>query len=172
MEPYVGQIQAFGFNFAPKGWAVCDGQLLPISQNTALYSLLGTTYGGDGKTTFALPDLRGRSILGHGHAPGLSQFVLGQEAGKETETLTTSNMPAHNHMVTATDSDADSDEASNGSHLGTAGANIYASSGAGTVHLAADSTTQTGANAAFNIRDPFLGVNYCIAIYGSFPPRS
>ncbi len=171
MEPYIGQIQAFGFNFAPRGWALCQGQLMPIAQNTALFSLLGTTYGGDGRSTFGLPDLRGRSAVGHGHGPGLSQFILGQQAGSETTTLSASNLPVHNHQLTATDSDANSDEASNGARLGTAGASIYATGGSGTVHLAADSTTQAGSNVPFNNRDPFLVMNYCIALEGIYPPR-
>lgn len=172
MEPYVGQIQAFGFNFAPRNWAFCNGQLLPITQNTALFSLLGTTYGGDGRTTFGLPDLRGRSAVGQGHGPGLAQFMLGQFSGSETVSLQLANMPAHNHAVTATDSDATSDEASAGARLGTAGASIYASGGTGTVQLAPDSTSQVGSNVPANNRDPYLALNYCIALYGVYPPRS
>ena len=151
---------------------MCQGQLLSIAENTALFSLIGTTYGGDGRTTFGLPDLRGRSAVGQGHGPGLSQFMLGQFSGSETVSIQLTNMPAHNHAVTATDSDATSDEASTGARLGTAGANIYASAGTGTVHLAADSTTQVGSNAPVNNRDPFLALNYCIALYGIYPPRS
>ncbi len=99
MEPYIGQIQAFGFNFAPVGWAQCNGQLLPIAQYQALFSLLGTTYGGDGQTTFALPDLRGRSIVHYGSGPGLSPVQLGQNGGHETVTLTINQLPSHNHAV-------------------------------------------------------------------------
>ncbi|MBX2929632.1 MAG: phage tail protein [Saprospiraceae bacterium] len=172
MEPFIGQIQAFGFNFAPRGWALCQGQLMSIAQNSALFSLLGTMYGGDGRTTFGLPDLRGRSIVGFGQGPGLSPITQGEKGGAETVTLLTSNMPVHNHMVTATDSDANSDEAGNGARLGTAGANIYASGGSATVHLAADSTTPAGGNVPFNNRDPYLGLNYCIALEGIFPSRS
>lgn len=172
MEPFVGQIQAFGFNYPPQGWALCQGQLMSIAGNDALFSLLGTTYGGDGRTTFGLPDLRGRSIVCMGQGPGLSNITIGQRGGAETATLTTANMPAHNHQVTATDSDANSDEASNGARLGTAGANIYASGGSGTVHLAADSTTQTGGNQSFPIRSPYLCMNYCIALYGIYPSRN
>lgn len=172
MEPLLGQIQAFGFNFAPQGWALCQGQLLSISQNSALFSLLGTTYGGDGINTFGLPNLSGRSIVGMGQGPGLSNMVIGQNGGTETVTLNTANLPAHNHMVTATDSDAGSDEASAGARLGTAGANIYASGGAGTVHLAADSTTPTGGNQPFSNRSPYLCMNYCIATVGIYPSRS
>lgn len=172
MEPFLGQIQAFGFNFAPRGWLFCQGQLLPINQNQALFSLLGTMYGGDGRTTFALPDLRGRSIVGFGQGNGLSNLNIGQAGGSETVTLLTANLPAHNHALTATDSDANSDEASSGARLGTAGVSIYASGGTGSVVLAADSTTQTGGGQPFNNRSPYLGINYCIAIQGIFPSRS
>ena len=99
MEPLLGQIIMFGGNFAPRGWAFCDGQLLPIAQNTALSSILGTTYGGDGRTTFGLPDLRGRVPMGGGHGPGLSPRSLGQKGGNETTTLTVSNLPPHNHSA-------------------------------------------------------------------------
>ncbi len=97
-DPFIGQIQTFGFNFAPRGWARCDGQLLPISSNSALFSLLGTTYGGDGRTTFGLPDLRGRAALHQGQGPGLSNRNLGQRAGAENTTLTVNQMPSHNHV--------------------------------------------------------------------------
>lgn len=172
MEPFLGQIQAFGFQFAPQGWALCQGQLLPISQYDALFSLLGTTYGGDGRTTFALPDLRGRAPVGQGQGPGLSNIQIGQIGGTETVTLGVANLPAHSHAVTATDSDATSDEASTGARLGTAGANIYASGGSGTVVLAADSTTQTGGNQPLNNQDPYMTINYCIALVGIYPSRN
>src|SRR3984893_4324338 len=100
-EPFLGQIMLVGFNFAPQGWAFCNGQLLSISQNTALFSLLGTTYGGNGTTNFALPDLRGRAAVGFGQGPGLSNYDLGQSTGSEMVTLTVGQMPAHNHLVAA-----------------------------------------------------------------------
>ena len=99
-EPFVGQIQIFGFNFAPKGWAFCNGQTMSIAQNTALFSLLGTTYGGNGQTTFALPNLQSRVPIHFGQGPGLSPYALGQESGTENETLNVTNLPAHNHTVT------------------------------------------------------------------------
>ncbi len=102
MEPFIGQIQLFGFGWAPQGWATCDGQLLSISSNTALFSLLGTTYGGDGRTTFALPDLRGRVPLHQGQGPGLSSYVLGEVLGQESVTLTTQQMPSHTHGIQGT----------------------------------------------------------------------
>ena len=101
-EPFIGQIQPFAFNFAPRNWALCDGQLLPISQNTALFSLIGTTYGGDGRTTFGLPDLRGRVPIHQGHGPGLSSYVIGQTGGSATNTLTQAQMPSHTHTATPT----------------------------------------------------------------------
>src|SRR5208337_4491565 len=101
MNPFLGQITLFPFNFAPHGWALCEGQLLPISQNTALFSVLGTTYGGNGQTDFALPDLRGRVVMSFGQGPGLSPYVQGQVGGAETQTLTTQQMPSHSHNVGA-----------------------------------------------------------------------
>src|SRR5216117_169121 len=100
MEPFIGQIQAFGFSFAPRGWATCSGQILSIAQNTALFSLLGTTYGGNGQTTFALPDLRGRAMIGPGQGPALSSHVLGEVGGTESTTLNPNQMPAHTHTAT------------------------------------------------------------------------
>src|SRR5215211_4319727 len=99
-EPFIGQIMLVPYNFAPRGWAFCAGQILPIAQNTALFSLLGTTFGGNGQTTFALPDLRGRAPIGQGQGPGLSNISLGEAAGTETVTLLSTNMPAHSHTVT------------------------------------------------------------------------
>src|SRR5439155_18983562 len=107
-EPFLGEIRLFGFNFAPRGWAFCQGQLLPIAQNTALFSLLGTTYGGNGQTTFALPDLRGRVAVGFGQGPGLSNIDLGQVSGAETATLTQAQMPAHGHLASVSQAAASS----------------------------------------------------------------
>src|SRR3712207_3315813 len=105
-EPFIGEIRMVGFNFAPRGWATCDGQLLSIAQNTALFSLLGTTYGGNGQTTFALPDLRGRAALHQGQGPGLTNRVIGEASGTETVTLTTNQMPSHSHGVNANSGEA------------------------------------------------------------------
>src|SRR4029078_3691845 len=107
MDPFVAEIRIFPFNFAPKGWAFCDGQLLPLSQNTALFSLLGTTYGGDGKSTFALPDLQGRSAMHPGQGPGLSLHDLGESGGSETVTLLESEIPSHSHQMRAASTAAD-----------------------------------------------------------------
>lgn len=172
MDPFIGQIQIFGFNFPPQGWSFCNGQLLAISQNTALFSLLGTVYGGDGRTTFGLPDFRGRAPIHPGQGPGLSSITQGQKSGIENVTLVTSNLPAHNHAVRATNSDATSDEPLPGSRLGVSNANVYAASGTSNVNLAVDSTTSTGNNTSFNIRNPYIGVYYSIALFGIFPSRN
>ncbi|GJM36513.1 MAG: microcystin dependent protein [Saprospiraceae bacterium] len=172
MTPFVGQIQPFGFNFPPRGWAFCDGALLSISQWSALFSLLGTTFGGDGRTTFGLPDLRGRSIVHVGSGPGLSHISWGEKSGRESVTLITANMPSHQHAVTATTNDATLDEAASGARFGTAGTPVYSATGTGTVPLAADSTTKVGGGQSFNNRNPFLGIYVCIAMEGVYPSRS
>jgi microcystin-dependent protein len=172
MEPFLGQIQPFGFNFPTRGWAFCDGQLLSIAANSALFSLLGTMYGGDGRTTFALPDLRGRSIVHIGTGPGLSPIRQGERSGRENITLSTANMPSHNHSVTATTNDGTLDEPASGVRFGTAGTAIYAQGGAASVVMAGDSTTNNGGNLPFDSRNPFLGIPYSIAVQGLFPSRS
>lgn len=192
MEPYVGQIQPFAFGFTPKGWQFCNGQLLPISQYTALYALVGTTFGGDGKTTFGLPDLRGRSIVHPGIGPNLTQTITwGQVGGVETVQLLQTNMPAHVHplvngtanvttFVTTTDNTNASNVTDNGGNgLGTGGSlpDIYRESPSGTdslggVHSVISGTTSAaGGSAPFDVRDPFLGIYYSIAVVGYFPPR-
>ncbi|MBK8623032.1 MAG: phage tail protein [Saprospiraceae bacterium] len=171
MEPYIGQVCLFGFNFAPRGWAQCNGQLMPIAQNSALFSLLGTTYGGDGRTTFALPDLRGRVALSQGQGPGLSSYPIGFAAGVESVTLTTSQLPAHNHpgQLHASNGAANQEEAQN--HLLSETA-IYTDAAANQVMNAGAVTVgPTGNNQAHENRQPFLVLNYCIALEGIFPPR-
>lgn len=173
-EPYIGMITTYGFSFAPRGWAQCNGQLLPISQNEALFSLLGTSYGGDGQSTFALPDLQGRTAVSTGQSPGTTMnWQLGQSVGVETVTLLTTQLPTHNHALncvsgaanqqnpanhvtaselsgsTATYSDASRDTTMNGSSIGPAG----------------------GSQAHDNMQ-PFLVVNFCIATEGLYPSRS
>lgn len=186
MEPFIGQIQPFGFNFAPRGWAFCDGQLLPISQNTALFSLLGTTFGGDGRTTFGLPDLKGRSIVHVGNGSGLSSIKWGQRGGVENITLTTNNMPSHHHTLstaTATvqtvNNANNSGESDNGSNvLGTSGAmpEIYREDPSGADHLGGVSiggtTDPTGGSQPISSRNPYLGIYVSIALQGIFPSRS
>jgi microcystin-dependent protein len=178
MEPFLGQIQAFGFNFAPRGWASCDGQLMPISQYQALYSLLGTIYGGDGRTSFGLPDLRGRFAIGHGNGPGLSPATLGAKGGANQVTLTVNNLPAHNHMVNGgisvgvSDEDANASEG-NGKNLG--GAQIYtdqASNGNIAGVSSPTETTLTGGGQPLSVVNPYQVVNVCIALQGLFPSRN
>lgn len=172
MDPFIGEIVMFGGNFAPRGWALCDGQLLAISQNTALFSILGTTYGGDGRTTFALPDLRGRAPMHAGNGPGLTDRKLGAKVGNEQTTLNITNMPSHSHSMTASTSGPAQGDPSGGS-LPTNGRgepNIYAA-GAGTVAMGS-STTPAGGNLPFSNIQPSLCVNYIIATVGVFPSRS
>lgn len=219
MEPFIAQIMLFGGNFAPRGWAFCDGSLLPISQNTALFSLIGTIYGGDGRTTFALLDLRGRAPIHQGHMPGGQySYRLGQRGGQESNTLNTSHLPAHNHPVsgsgggisgsaTATISgapgvtmnvsdDNDAGEEPNGNYLGKndAGA-LYASGHNGTmasgaisadaetlavsvdtsglsVNMSGLSTGNTGGGQPIQNMQPYIAMNYIIALQGIFPSRS
>ena len=168
MEPFIGQIQPFGFNFAPRGWAKCDGQILSIAQNTALFSLLGTTYGGDGRTTFALPDLRGRNGLHIGQGPGLSNVNWGERGGAETRTLTVAQMPSHGHAINAKE-EGTSDSPS-GMYIAGDGTNAFGSP-SDTV-MAGNSVGNTGGNQPIDIQNPFLGINYCIALVGIFPSRN
>lgn len=172
MDPFIGQIQEFGFNFAPQGWARCDGQLLPISEYDALFALIGTTYGGDGQTTFALPDLRGRSIVHPGQGPGLAPIQLGEIGGQENVTLTVVNMPSHSHIVNigvSTEPGTLADPQNNvlASHPGAFNEDV--TSGA---LLNNGQTSIVGGSQPFNIRNPYLGINVCIALYGIFPSRN
>jgi microcystin-dependent protein len=183
MEPFVGQIQAFGFNFAPRGWAQCQGQLLAINTNTALFSLLGTTYGGNGQTTFALPDFRGRTMVGQGQGPGLSPYVIGEVGGTETVTLTVNNLAAHTHVATATATlyaERIAGTQTNPSGNMMAGSvNMYIPPDAQqNVEMASDAISAsvtngiTGNNAPISTLSPFLCVTVCIALEGIFPPRN
>ncbi|HJQ34017.1 MAG TPA: tail fiber protein [Pyrinomonadaceae bacterium] len=170
MDPFVAEIRIFPFNFAPKGWAFCAGQILPISQNTALFSLLGTTYGGDGKSTFALPDMQGNAPMHPGQGPGLSLHDLGEMSGSETVTLIQSEMPAHNHSAGV--SQADAIETSPGQQLFATGIGIgmYAAPGA-IVQLNVQALTPAGSSQPHNNMMPYLTLNFCIALQGVFPPR-
>lgn len=167
MEPFIGQIMMFAGNFAPRGWAFCDGQLLPIAQNTALFSLIGTTYGGDGKTTFALPDLRGRVPLHQGDGPGLSPYRLGERTGGEQVTLTQSNLPAHSHSFSASNQGAD-DDVPAGNAL--AAGQIY-QGGTPNTPLNAATVGSTGGSQPFRVVQPLLAINFVIALQGIFPSR-
>jgi len=178
MEPFIGQIIMFGGNFAPRGWAFCDGQLLAISQNTALFSILGTIYGGDGRTTFALPDLRGRVAMHEGSGPGLSNRQLGQRGGSQTTTLTVSNMPTHNHNVGLRAEAAAGSTANPTNALLAVSTNqdrIYAPPApANEIAMHPDSISQqnVGGNQSFGNEQPYTVVNYIIALIGLFPSRS
>lgn len=166
--PFIAQISMFGGNFAPRNWAFCSGQILSIAQNTALFSLLGTTYGGNGTTTFALPDLRGRVPIHPGQGPGLSNYSLGQQAGQENVTLITTQIPAHNHSLNANNG-ASNDTIPNGAFL-SEGA-IYTTNAANAPMNAA-SIGPTGGNQPHTNIQPYLCVNFIIAQFGIFPSRN
>lgn len=166
--PFLGEIRIFPYNFAPRGWAQCDGQLLSIAQNTALFSLLGTTYGGNGTTTFGLPELRGRVPMHRGQGPGLSNYDLGQISGTETVTLTQSNMPAHGHLASANNGAA---SATRPAGNFPAGGGSYATASDGST-LNAAFIQNTGGNQPFNNIQPYLVLNFCIAQEGIFPSRN
>ena len=173
MEPFLGQIQAFGFNFAPRGWALCDGQLLSISSNNALFALIGTFYGGDGRTTFALPDLRGRTPIHFGTGPGLTNRVIGQRAGAETNTMTIQEMPAHNHILRGA-AEGNTDDP-NGNYIAGVGTNAFSTTPgdvADPESVGINGLNSTGGGQAHNNMQPYLVVNYCIALQGIFPPRN
>ena len=174
MEPFIGQIQPFGFNFPPRGWTLCDGQLLPISQNTALFSLLGTTFGGDGRTTFGLPDLRGRSIVHVGSGPGLSPIKWGQKGGNEQIVLAANQLPAHQHPVAIPVRNGGGDETNPGGGIpasAPAGSDIYSSEASNATFTSFQSSNNSGGQAV-NIRNPFLGIYVSIALTGVYPSRS
>lgn len=170
MEPFIGEIQAYGFNFCPNGWLAADGRLLSIAQNTALFSLLGTTYGGNGTTTFALPDLRGRTLIGAGNGNGLTNRVLGEMAGTENETLTISQIPSHSHSYSfiVKEGRGVSTTASN-SFLGQSG--IFRNTGIN-VPMASQTTTLSGSSQPHNNMPPYLAITYCIASEGVYPSRN
>lgn len=181
MEGVIGYTTLFAGNFAPKTWAFCQGQIINIASNTALFSILGTVYGGNGTTTFGLPDLRGRTIVGVGQGPGLSQYSLGQVGGSESDTLSILQMPAHVHPVAvvaanpSTESDANASTASgnvyardtNGISPYTASLNVNMASLQGTIEMAS-----TGSNIPFSILRPVLGLNYIICMQGVYPARN
>jgi microcystin-dependent protein len=171
-DPFVAEIRIFPFNFAPKGWAFCDGQLLPLSQNTALFSLLGTTYGGDGKSNFALPDLQGSAPMHPGQGPGLSLYDLGQTGGSQTVTLLQSEMPFHSHGMRAqTVDNADITNVVNtAAYAPSAGGTLYQNATDGTM-LGFESMPIAGSSLPHNNMQPYLTLNFCIALQGVFPPR-
>lgn len=172
-EPFVAEIKIFAGNFAPRGWAFCDGQLLPIAQNTALFSLIGTTYGGDGRTTTGLPNLKGRAPMHPGRGPGLTPRTLGQRAGTETETLTLAQMAQHSHSLMAYNNmPGTSYTATATSSLArSVGGNAY-QSGPSNTDLHADALTDTGGGQAHDNMQPYLAMYFIIALVGIYPSRS
>jgi len=178
-EVFVGLLQPFGFPFAPRGWMICNGALLPIAQYETLYALIGTTYGGDGVNTFAIPDTRGRTLLGQGSS-FFGTYTIGEIGGLESYTLTIQNLPAHTHMLLAATQGATLGAPASGDHLAAAGGsdptsgdavnvNVYAPSGAA---QPMQGVGQVGGNQPTPIMQPFLVNNYCIAVDGLFPSRN
>jgi microcystin-dependent protein len=168
MDPFIAEIRIVGFNFAPQGWAFCDGQILPLSQNTALFSLLGTTYGGNGLSTFALPDLQGRAPMQEGQGPGLSFRSLGEEGGSTLVSLLESEIPNHNHQI-RTVNDPGLQSSPQGAFPSRA--NMYKTLPGSTSPMNASIMTPSGGSLPHNNMQPYLTLNYIIALQGIFPPR-
>lgn len=171
-EPYIGEIRMVGFNFAPRNWALCEGAILPIAQNQSMYSILGTTYGGDGRTSFALPDLRGRVPIGSGTDDFGNNYSQGAKAGEENHVLDISEMPGHSHQLVATSGAGDQTDAS-GRLLGDGGAShLYSNSNANLVDMNGSAVGHAGGGQGHNNMQPTIAVNFIIALIGLFPPRN
>jgi microcystin-dependent protein len=171
-DPFVAEIRIFPFNFAPKGWAWCDGQLLPLSQNTALFSLLGTTYGGNGKSNFALPDLQGRAPMHPDQGPGLSLHDLGETGGSETVTLLESEIPSHSHAMNAVSQPGDLADPTGRSMARASTGNPYqTTTNVNLVQMAPEALSPAGGDQPHNNMQPYLTFYFCIALQGVFPPR-
>jgi len=171
MDPFVAEIRIFPFNFAPKGWAFCDGQLLPLSQNTALFSLLGTTYGGNGKSNFALPNMQGNAPMHPGQGPGLSLHDLGETGGSDTVSLLESEIPSHSHALIASASDGNN--TGPGAQLFAQGVGISTwSTTTASVAMADSALAPAGGDQPHNNMQPYLTLNFCIALQGVYPPRT
>lgn len=172
-EPFIAEIRIFAGNFAPRGWAFCDGQLLPIAQNTALFSLIGTTYGGDGRTTTALPDLRDRSAMHPGRGTGLTARRLGQKVGAQTVTLSETQIPSHNHTLRGTSNLGTTTTPSNTTTLSNAfGGRVYHTTPQNLVPLATSASSTAGGGQAHDNMMPYITLNFIIALLGLYPSRS
>lgn len=169
-EPFIGEIRPFPYNFAPRGWAFCSGQILAIAQNTALFSLLGTTYGGNGQTTFALPDLRGRVPIHQGQGPGLANYTIGELGGAETISLLVNELPAHTHTLVASAGAANATSPTN-NLLAAVRLSAY-NNGPATSVLSSTALANTGSGTPHENRQPYLVISYCIALEGIFPSRN
>jgi microcystin-dependent protein len=170
-EPFLAEVRIVGFNFAPRGWAFCDGQILPINQNQALYSLLGTTYGGDGRTSFALPDLRGRVPIHVGTSDGGTNHTLGQKGGEETHVVSANEMPTHTHNAQAT-SDSGNTPIPTGNVLANSAPSELYHGASNLIALTPGTIANTGGGQVHNNMQPFLALNFCIALQGLFPSRN
>jgi microcystin-dependent protein len=171
-DPFIGEIRTFGFNFAPIGWALCNGAILPINQNQALFSLLGNFYGGDGRTNFALPDLRSRVPLGLGQGTGLPFYSIGETGGAGTVTLTTAQLPAHNHQVNASDHGGNDGPVRSPEGHALERGNVYADAPDGKTVMNAGMIGNTGGGQPVSILPPYLVLNFCIALQGIYPSRA
>lgn len=171
-EPFIAEIRIFAGNFAPRGWAFCDGQLLQIAQNTALFSLVGTTYGGDGRNTFGLPNLQGRAPMHPGRGPGLTPRQLGERSGSESVTLTGAQMPAHTHTMRATNSPAASRDPAGNALARSRGGSAYRSDAANLESMDASALPSVGGGQTHNNMQPFLAMYFIIALQGLYPTRS
>lgn len=173
MDPFVAEIRIFPFNFAPTGWAFCDGQLLPLSQNTALFSLLGTTYGGDGKSTFALPNMQGNAPMHPGQGPGLSLHDLGETGGEQTVTLLETEIPSHSHSVGAQNIALGGVATPAGNTLNRpASGNLYNLASPSPVAMSPQAIMPVGGDGPHNNLQPYLTLNFCIALQGVYPQRT
>ncbi len=177
MDPFIGEIRLFPFNFAPANWALCNGQIISIASNTALFSIIGTTYGGNGQTTFALPNLQGSTVTGVGQSPGLSDWVWGEQAGENQVTLINSELPQHNHLMVGMNTAGDLTAPAAGAFLAKDGrgggvTTFMASSAAANTTLSPLALSPTGGGQAHENRQPYLVLNYCIALAGVYPVRN
>ncbi|MFC3880797.1 phage tail protein [Algoriphagus namhaensis] len=181
MEGTIGEIRLFGGNYSPRNWADCSGQLISISQNTALFSILGTTYGGDGRTTFGLPDLRSRVAIGEGTGPGLPSFRIGQRGGLEQVQLNVANLPTHNHTIKVSSTAGDNSDPT-GRYSAKAQTEVERGatpvpvdsygSVANQIPMASNSVGNAGGSQPFSVKNPYLGLRYIICLFGTFPSRS